>query len=346
MSARAAGLRSSPTPCSSGRSPRSSSSSPSSWPTTPTTACRSCRRASCNVQVANGAELVKGNEVRSGGFRIGIVDDMKPVRLPNGRVGAELQAQARPKLGAVPVDRRSIIRPRSALGLKYVELQRGHAQRRSPTAALLPAAQTRSRSSSTSSTTCSTRRRARPRRTTSRLRRRASPAAAADLNATIARAPALFGAPAPVMRNLADPQHATCRTSSRSSATPRASSRRSRRSTRTCSPTMADTFEAISRDPQALQGHDRQEPADARRRRSQSLRVQRPFLARHRGVLARPRAPPGDLRGALPTLNRALERRHAGDAPLGRPQRRAAGRHRRAAATSPRRRRPTARCAA
>ena len=45
---------------------------------------------SLRVQIANGAELVPGNEVRSGGFRIGVVDEMKPVRLPNGRIGAEL----------------------------------------------------------------------------------------------------------------------------------------------------------------------------------------------------------------------------------------------------------------
>ena len=96
--------RSSPTPCSWARSRRWSWSSPCSWPTTPTTACRSCRRASLNVQIANGAELVPGNEVRSGGFRIGIVEEMVPSRLPNGRVGAQLQAQARQEVGAVPVD--------------------------------------------------------------------------------------------------------------------------------------------------------------------------------------------------------------------------------------------------
>ena len=52
----------------------SSRPSPSSWPTTPTTACRSCRPRRVKVRVANGANLVKGNEVRSGGSRIGVVD--------------------------------------------------------------------------------------------------------------------------------------------------------------------------------------------------------------------------------------------------------------------------------
>jgi len=43
-----------------------------------------------NVLVSNGANLVKGNEVRSGGFRVGVVTDMTPVMLPNGKVGAKL----------------------------------------------------------------------------------------------------------------------------------------------------------------------------------------------------------------------------------------------------------------
>ena len=43
-----------------------------------------------DVLVSNGANLVKGNEVRSGGFRVGVVTDMQPVMLPNHKVGARL----------------------------------------------------------------------------------------------------------------------------------------------------------------------------------------------------------------------------------------------------------------
>ena len=39
---------------------------------------------SLKFQVSNGANLLPGNEVREGGSRIGLVDDMKPVRLPDG----------------------------------------------------------------------------------------------------------------------------------------------------------------------------------------------------------------------------------------------------------------------
>ncbi|HEV7174024.1 MAG TPA: hypothetical protein VGN29_00955, partial [Solirubrobacteraceae bacterium] len=42
------------------------------------------------VDIANGSNLVVGNDVRSGGFRVGVISDMKPVRLPNGQIGAQL----------------------------------------------------------------------------------------------------------------------------------------------------------------------------------------------------------------------------------------------------------------
>ena len=43
------------------------------------------------VRFANGQNLVKGNEIRSGGFRVGVVEDMKPVQLSGGQTGAELK---------------------------------------------------------------------------------------------------------------------------------------------------------------------------------------------------------------------------------------------------------------
>ena len=54
------------------------------------------------VRIANGANLVPGNEVREGGFRIGVVEDMRPVQLGSGRVGAELTLKLDKKVGATP----------------------------------------------------------------------------------------------------------------------------------------------------------------------------------------------------------------------------------------------------
>ncbi len=77
------------------------------------------------VDVADGANLVVGNDVREGGFRIGLVSSMRPVQLPNGQVGAQLTLQLDQAHGKVPVDSTASIQPRSLLGLKYVELVRG-----------------------------------------------------------------------------------------------------------------------------------------------------------------------------------------------------------------------------
>jgi ABC-type transporter Mla subunit MlaD len=80
-------------------------------------------------QVSNGANLLEGNEVREGGGpRIGVIDEMKPIRLPDGTVGAEASMKIDAEAGDVPVDSRLNLRPRSVLGLKYVELTRGDAK--------------------------------------------------------------------------------------------------------------------------------------------------------------------------------------------------------------------------
>src|SRR6478752_9886280 len=80
------------------------------------------------VRVANGSELVKGNEVRSGGARVGVIGDMAPVRLANGQTGAQLTLKLDKTIGSVPNDTTFRIRPRSALGLKYLELTMGHSK--------------------------------------------------------------------------------------------------------------------------------------------------------------------------------------------------------------------------
>jgi ABC-type transporter Mla subunit MlaD len=76
-------------------------------------------------QGANGWGLLPGNEVREGGARIGVVDEMTPVRLPDGTVGAESVLRIDQVAGDIPVDSTLVIRPRGVLGLKYLELTRG-----------------------------------------------------------------------------------------------------------------------------------------------------------------------------------------------------------------------------
>lgn len=77
------------------------------------------------VDVADGSDIVIGNDVREGGFRVGLVSDAKPIELPNGQVGAQLTLQLDEAHKNVPVDSFASIRPVSVLGTKYVNLQPG-----------------------------------------------------------------------------------------------------------------------------------------------------------------------------------------------------------------------------
>ena len=86
------------------------------------------------VDIANGSNLVVGNDVRSGGFRIGVVNDMKPIALPSGQTGAQLMLHLDQTHSRVPVDSTATILPSSVLGTKYVDLHTGtSSSARSPT---------------------------------------------------------------------------------------------------------------------------------------------------------------------------------------------------------------------
>jgi virulence factor Mce-like protein len=90
------------------------------------------------TEVPNAANLVVGNEVRIGGARIGVVDKITPRNHPNGRVTAELELKLETSIKPLPVDSTVIVRPRSALGLKYVELTRGTSSRGFPDGGTVP----------------------------------------------------------------------------------------------------------------------------------------------------------------------------------------------------------------
>ena len=317
--------RSSPTRSSSARSRRSSSSSPSSWPTTPTTACRSSRRASSTCSISNGANLVKGNEVRSGGFRIGVVDDMQPVTLPDrqGRRAAHAQARQEGRRGPGRLEGRHppALRARPQVRRDHdghVEEDASRRRRRCrPT-------QASSRSSSTSSTTCSTSRPGAPRRATCRASATRSPAAAPTSTRRSRSRPSCSATSAGHAQPVR-PAHASCeRFFKELGDTARIVAPVSKTNARLFT-TMANTFEAISRDPQALKDTISKSPPTLRRRHALAARAAAVPRA-HRALSRDLDAAATELRGALPTLNRALRGRHARAAALGRAERRPPGR--------------------
>jgi ABC-type transporter Mla subunit MlaD len=85
-----------------------------------------------NAELPNGQKLIAGNDIRIGGFRVGVVDEVKPVvRDVNGH--SQAIALVKMKLDQVvkplAVDSTVIVRPRSALGLKYLDIAPGRSRK-------------------------------------------------------------------------------------------------------------------------------------------------------------------------------------------------------------------------
>ena len=104
------------------------------------------------AQVPNADALVKGNEIRIGGARVGVVREVKPIELPAEECGVDTPSQA-PGSGCfaaeltlsleknaepLPVDSTLMIRPKSPLGLKYVQLVPGDSSQGYEAGATIP----------------------------------------------------------------------------------------------------------------------------------------------------------------------------------------------------------------
>ena len=77
------------------------------------------------ARVPNANALVKGNEVRIGGARVGVVKSVVPVQTGNGEVAAELNLSLDKNVEPLPDNSTMIIRPKSPLGLKYLQIVPG-----------------------------------------------------------------------------------------------------------------------------------------------------------------------------------------------------------------------------
>jgi virulence factor Mce-like protein len=80
-----------------------------------------------SATLPNAGNMVPGNEVREGGFRIGAVDTVQAVRRPDGTTYAKLHMKLQKSVEPLPIDTTVIVRSRSALGLKYLEIDPGSA---------------------------------------------------------------------------------------------------------------------------------------------------------------------------------------------------------------------------
>ena len=257
------------------------------------------------VQLTSGANVLPGGDVKVGGQRIGVIDKLRPVTMESGETGAELVVRLDEEHAAVPVDSTWRVRPRSPLGLKYLELTKGRSKR------TLMDGDTVLASSTGFDVELADYLGIFEERTREGMRKvlegsgETFAGRGADLNRAIEDAPRLLRHLEPVARTLADPDTRLRRMLRELGDTVRVVAPVADRYARSFS-TGAETFEAFSRDEQALTDTILESPP-ALEATIPSLRAQRPMLtalrdsSRALGRLA------AALPGSAPPLTAALE---------------------------------------
>jgi virulence factor Mce-like protein len=248
---------------------------------------------------------VIGNDVREGGFRVGLVSDMKPIELSSGQVGAEVILKLDKNRSDVPVDSTASVRPRSVLGLKYVDLARGSSAQLVPDGGTLPISHTsipvqfddvfkafdpRTRSAIQQSLVG----------VGDTLAGRGS-----SLNDTIHSLPELFARLEPVARYLSDPGTQLTRLFTTLNAFMGTVAPVAQTQVRLFADA-ATTFEAVSRDPAALEATIALSPSTLDVS-TDSLRAQGPFLVDLTSLGQSLSPATSELVAALPDINPAIE---------------------------------------
>jgi ABC-type transporter Mla subunit MlaD len=96
------------------------------------------------VELPEASGLEPGNQVRLAGKRVGVVGAHTPKQNPaTGRVTAIVSLKLEKHAGPLPVDTETIVESVSTIGLKYLELTRGHSGRTIPEGHTIPASQSR-----------------------------------------------------------------------------------------------------------------------------------------------------------------------------------------------------------
>jgi virulence factor Mce-like protein len=77
------------------------------------------------ANLPNASQLVKGFEVRIGGARVGFISKLEPKKREDGSTYAQVTMKLDKEIESLPADSTLLVRPRSAIGLKYIELTPG-----------------------------------------------------------------------------------------------------------------------------------------------------------------------------------------------------------------------------
>jgi ABC-type transporter Mla subunit MlaD len=261
------------------------------------------------AELPNGSKLVKGNEVRAGGFRVGIVEDIRSDRVTvNGkeRAIAVLDLKLDKKIEPLSVDSTLLVRPRSALGLKYVELIPGRSKKTYQDGGTIPL----SRASANAPELEDVLSMFEP-QTRNDARRSLEGFGSSiagrgpAINTTIRELEPFTRYLLPVMRNLSDRDTelrnffpALGRAAAEAAPVAQVQAR--------WFGEMATTFAAIGRDPEALRETIEESPPTLEAA-TESFRVQTPFLARFADVSRELQPGTALLRPTLPLINDALQ---------------------------------------
>ncbi|MEA2409386.1 MAG: phospholipid/cholesterol/gamma-HCH transport system substrate-binding protein [Thermoleophilaceae bacterium] len=261
------------------------------------------------AEVPNGAKLVRGNEVRAGGFRVGIVRDIKSARRTVGgkeRAIAVLDLRLDKQIEPLSKDTTLSVRPRSALGLKYVELIPGRSKRTYQDGDTIPLARANASAPELEDVLSTF---------APKTRQDARASLEGFGNSIAGRGPALNTTVRelepftrdllPVMRNQADPNTELRNFCPGLGAAAAQAAPVAEVQARWFG-VMATTFAAISRDPEALRQTIEESPPTLQAA-TESFRVQTPFLARFAAVSRDLQPATAQLPRTLPLVNDALQ---------------------------------------
>jgi len=256
------------------------------------------------AQVPNAASLVEGNEIRLAGFRVGIVENIRPDTAPNGRVNALFDMKLDKVVEPLPVDTQVIVRPRSVLGLKYVDLRPGTSPTTLKPGATLPVQNAETTVDIDDVLNTFDQETRRDSQTSLQGFGDALAGRGQSVNITLQELPRLFEHLTPVMRTLSDPQ-TELGNFFRQIADTATQVRPVARTQAQLFTNMADTFEAISANPPALQETISRQPP-LYQAGLEKFPFQQVFLANTSDLMGKLRPGARELRRSLPAINSAI----------------------------------------
>jgi virulence factor Mce-like protein len=261
------------------------------------------------AEMPNGAKLVKGNEVRAGGFRVGIVKDIKSARKEvdgRERAIAVLDLSLDKKIEPLSVDSVLSVRPRSALGLKYVELIPGTSKKTYQDGDTIPLSRASENAPELEDvlSTFAPQTRDDARKSLEGFGNSIA-GRGESINIVIRELEPFTRYLLPVMRNLSDPDTELRNFFPALGAAAAEAAPVAQVQARWFGE-MATTFAAISRDPNALRETIEESPPTLAAA-TESFRVQTPFLARFAAVSRDLQPGTAELPRTLPLVNDALQ---------------------------------------